>query len=177
MLSVTVSVYTNTAFSVDRFVAIKFPLKLLQTTRKHVLWVIAVIWIVSGIVCSVQLAVARAAPDQTGTIVCSEIWPDPDVEGVNYRQVYTVAVLIITYVIPVLLIMTMYILVCLQLWYRTTPGVEDHARNAKQMNSKRKVRRLYVDLHVQPFYTNCLKISTVASILASFVFSKLCRYL
>ena len=137
-LSVTVSVYTNTAISIDRFVAIKFPLKLIQTSRRHVLWVVGVIWIVSSLVCAVQLWVSRVEPNNSGVLVCAEMWTDLTGHE-KYGRLYTVAVLIITYVIPVIVIMTMYSLVCVQLWFRTTPGVEDHARNTKQLKNKRKV--------------------------------------
>lgn len=138
MLSVTVSVYTNTAISIDRCLAIKYPLKLMQASRQHIRWTIAIIWVLSMCLSAVQLGVSRQV-DADGISVCQEVWPTPKPGGVNLRQLYTVAVLIITYVIPVLVIITMYGLVCTQLWFRTTPGVEDTARDARQLSCKRKV--------------------------------------
>ncbi|XP_067930824.1 RYamide receptor-like [Watersipora subatra] len=151
VLSVTVSVYTNTAISIDRFIAIRYPLKLLRTTRKHVLWVIALIWIVSSCLCSVQLWVARAKADDQGLILCKEWWPEGTL--IDIRKVYTIALLIITYVIPVLVIISMYSLVCVQLWYRTTPGVEDHARDIKQLNNRRKVIKMLMTMSL--LFTLC----------------------
>lgn len=139
MLSVNVSVYTNTAISIDRFLAIKYPLKLLRTSRKHVLWVITVIWIVSGALCAVQLKVGRVKSQADGVMACEEDWPRSK-KNVDYRKLYTLVVLIITYAIPVVFIMTMYGLVCRQLWFRTTPGAINHTRDARQLSAKQKVR-------------------------------------
>lgn len=137
MLSVTVSVYTNTAISIDRFLAIKFPLKILRTSRRHVVWTIVVIWFVSAGLCSVQFATSKVTERDDGTAVCKEDWPN---KGFNFRQLYTVIVLIITYVIPVVFIMTMYGLVCFQLWQRVTPGIGDQTRDTRQLKCKKKVR-------------------------------------
>lgn len=138
MLSVNVSVYTNTAISIDRFLAIKYPLKLLRTSRKHVHWVIGVVWIVSAAICAVQLWVSQVITLPDGTLVCTENWPQSD-SGIDFRKWYTLLVLIITYIIPVIFIITMYGLVCIQLWIRTTPGVLNQARGARQLSVKQKV--------------------------------------
>lgn len=138
MLSVTVSVYTNTAISIDRFMAIKYPLKLLRTSRRHVHWVVAVIWVVSACLCGVQLWVGRLVRGADDTMQCEEVWPQSE-SGVDFRKWYTLIVLIITYIIPVFFIMTMYGLVCVKLWLRTTPGVLNQGRDARQLSIKQKV--------------------------------------
>lgn len=138
MLSVTVSVYTNTAISIDRFMAIKYPLKLLRTSRRHVHWVVAVIWVVSACLCGVQLWVGRLVTGADDTMQCEEVWPQSE-SGVDFRKWYTLIVLIITYIIPVFFIMTMYGLVCVKLWLRTTPGVLNQGRDARQLSIKQKV--------------------------------------
>lgn len=141
MLSVTVSVYTNTAISVDRFLAIKFPLKIMKTSRRAITYSIVVIWIISALICAVQLWVGKVIPLPNGKAACMEKWPAHDGEGdMNYKKLYTVIVLIITYAIPVFFIMTMYGLVCIKLWFRTTPGLEDSTRDSRQLKAKRKVR-------------------------------------
>ena len=138
MLSVTVSVYTNTAISIDRFLAIKYPLKLLRTSRRHVHWVIGAVWIVSAGICAVQLWVTRVTVQDDGSQVCRENWPQSE-NGIDFRKWYTLLVLIITYIIPVVFIITMYGLVCVQLWIRTTPGVLNQSRDARQLSVKQKV--------------------------------------
>lgn len=133
MLVVTVSVYMNTAISIDRFLAIKYPLKLLRHTWLASRRTIIAIWLVSIALSSVQLVVCRTSKDSLG-VQCREKWPDDYI-----KRWYTVAVLIITYLIPVLFIIIMYTMVCMQLWHRSAPGVSDQVRDTRQLATKRKV--------------------------------------
>lgn len=143
LLSVTVSVYTNTAISIDRFVAITYPMKLMSRSRKYVRWAILVIWLVSIALCSVQLIVAKVKVGPNCEMVCNEVWSDDDVnKSSKLRRIYTIIILVITYIIPVGFIAIMYGLVCTQLWKRTTPGASDQARDSRLLKTKKMVKKI-----------------------------------
>lgn len=133
LLSVASSVYTNVAIGVDRFLVVTFPLRHRFTQRKS-RYVISAIWVSSISLASVQLGVARGYHFQGDTVVCNEVWPT-----INSRKVYTIFVLMLIYVIPLIVLSVTYSIVGLLLWKRTSPGNRDHIRDFIQWRSKIKV--------------------------------------
>lgn len=152
MLSVAASVYTNVAIGIDRFLVVAYPLKHRFTIQRYK-YVIVAIWTVSILLSSVQLVVARAVNSDTGALICNEMWPTK-----LSRRIYTVFILILTYVIPLVVIAITYAVVVFILWKRTSPGNRDQFRDYLQWRSKIKVcqlrnekfyirRRLFISLH------------------------------
>ena len=139
LLAVTASVSTNMAIGIDRFWVVTFPLKSRVTARRYRV-VIAVIWVISVLLSSVQLAVGRAVPISTykGNIVyqCKEEWWKPQR---TIRGAYTCFILAATYLLPLIILSLTYGIVGRKLWQRTAPGNKDASRDAQQLKSKRRV--------------------------------------
>uniref|UniRef100_S4RZH4 G-protein coupled receptors family 1 profile domain-containing protein n=1 Tax=Petromyzon marinus TaxID=7757 RepID=S4RZH4_PETMA len=139
-LSVSVSIYTLTTIGIDRYYAVCHPLHSRMTkSRGKVL--IALIWAVSISISlsTTTLAVATRGPMlQLGKGKCLEVgWPSR-----GYQQSYTVALLLGTYLLPLLVLTLAYSSVAVRLWGRRTPGNVDHNRELHQERSKRKLCHL-----------------------------------
>nr|KAG5709682.1 hypothetical protein BaRGS_027707 [Batillaria attramentaria] len=136
-LSVSASVFTNMAIGSDRFLVVMFPLRSRVTTVRAK-YVIAVIWVCATALSSVQLAVGRAQewPDGQGGVMihCDEVWPSQ-----GARRTFTMFVLFITYIIPLIILAVAYSIVGILLWRRTTPGNAHESRDLQQLQAKRKV--------------------------------------
>ncbi|CAG2203464.1 prolactin-releasing peptide receptor-like isoform X1 [Mytilus edulis] len=138
MLSVAASVFTNVAIGMDRFLVVAYPLKHRFTIQRYK-YVIVAIWTCSILLASVQLFVARAMHFESGVLVCNEIWPNT-----NSRRIYTIFVLVLTYIIPLIILSITYSIVSFLLWKRTSPGNRDHFRDFLQWRSKIKVVKMLV---------------------------------
>ena len=136
LLAVTASVLTNTAIGIDRFLAVTFPLHL-RVTYSRKKYVISVIWICAFSLAAVQFFVGRAVDIGDGTLKCIENWEDP-----KSRRMYTISILLFTYIIPLLILTVTYSIVGILLWKRTAPGNEDYARDRQRLKSKIKVRHI-----------------------------------
>lgn len=136
MLSVAASVFTNMAIGIDRFLVVTFPLRH-RFTQQRYKYVIVSIWICSTILASVQFFVARAKYSEPGSVVCMEIWP-----SWNSRIIYSIFILLFTYVIPLVILTITYTVVAFLLWKRTPPGNRDHFRDFLQWRSKIKVSQI-----------------------------------
>ena len=129
--SVSGSVFTNTAIGIDRFLAVTFPLRSRVTTRSK--YVIVVIWLCAFGLGSVMFVVGRAVDIGGDQMRCVETWaPGP-------RKIFTICVLILTYIVPLAILTITYTIVGIILWKRTAPGNKDHVRDMHRLRSKIKV--------------------------------------
>ncbi|XP_062909358.1 neuropeptide Y receptor type 5-like isoform X2 [Mobula hypostoma] len=140
ILSVSVSIYTLMTIGVDRYYAVCHPLKSrMGRSRSKIL--IAVIWMVSFSIASVQLLVSRAkylSVESESEMICLETgWPSN-----TYRKIYTLFLLLFTYMLPLFILTVTYWNVGLRLWGRRQPGNMDRNREAQQDKSKRKVIKM-----------------------------------
>lgn len=133
LLAVTASAVTNMVIGLDRFWVVIYPLKSRITRRKSG-WVIGCIWTSSIIFSSVQCFVSRADVSKDGYTDCTEKWNN------SYLQIsYTISILLITYILPLVVLMITYSIVGIRLWKRALPGEADEMRDAKHLKSKIKV--------------------------------------
>ncbi|XP_072120715.1 RYamide receptor-like [Mobula birostris] len=160
ILSVSVSIYTLMTIGVDRYYAVCHPLKSrMGRSRSKIL--IAVIWMVSFSIASVQLLVSRTnfpesvllcwgspleygeqakylSVESESEMICLETgWPSN-----TYRKIYTLFLLLFTYMLPLFILTVTYWNVGLRLWGRRQPGNMDRNREAQQVKSKRKVIKM-----------------------------------
>lgn len=133
-VSVSASVSTNMVVGIDRFHAIVSPLKSHNATPRYKI-IILCIWIFAVSLSAVQLKVCETT-NKNGSIVCDEEWPDD-----GLRIAYSVLVLVLTYVIPLLILAVTYSIVSCILWKRKTPGNADAQRDSYQIKSKKKVSK------------------------------------
>ncbi|XP_074649139.1 QRFP-like peptide receptor [Tubulanus polymorphus] len=139
LTSVTASVCTNMAIGIDRFWVVTFPLRSRMTKSRYKI-VISVIWVIATGLSSVQLYIGRLTFNPaTGTQICNESWPSP-----HWRSGYTIFILVLTYLVPLLILTFTYAFVGRKLWQRTTPGNADEIRDTQQLKSKRKVIKMLV---------------------------------
>ncbi|CAG5128113.1 unnamed protein product, partial [Candidula unifasciata] len=130
-LSVSASVFTNMAIGIDRFLVVTFPLRARMTT-KRARNTICIIWVCATSLSAVQLVISRAKSDNN-TVHCNEQWTSQE-----ERRTFTMFVLFITYVIPLVILAVTYSIVSILLWKRTTPGNAHEGRDLQQLKGKRK---------------------------------------
>jgi neuropeptide Y receptor len=142
---VFLSAFTLVAISLDRYRAIMYPLKPRMTTNQ-VAMVIAVIWMFS---LAVPLPIAIMSkivklPDRYNLSIerdnCREVWP----EG-PHRQIYTVAVMVLQYFLPLFVLMFTYSSIAVVIWVKKTPGEAENNRDQRMAASKRKVSHNFCD--------------------------------
>lgn len=135
-LSVSASVFTNMAIGTDRFLVVMYPLKSRVTTDRAK-YVLLTIWLCAVALASVQFVVGRAklVDPSVDVLVCDEDWPG----GSSQRSVFTMFVLVLTYIVPLSILAMAYTVVGIKLWRRTTPGNTDDARDRHQLRTKKKV--------------------------------------
>ncbi|KAF4105731.1 substance-K receptor [Onychostoma macrolepis] len=133
------SIYSMAAIAVDRYMAIIHPLKpRLSSTTTKVL--IGVIWTVAFSLAFPQCYYASTKFYFPRT-VCMVEWPDD--YGGKHQLSYQIAVIILIYLLPLLVMLVTYSLVGRRLWGSEIPGeASNHYQN--QMQAKRKVVKMMI---------------------------------
>lgn len=137
-LSVIVSVYTLTAIGVDRYYAIMYPLSF-RWTRKRGPHIILIIWVVAGLLSSVQFVHGRATEFTWagGTYYdCNENWEE------SSGKVYTAVIFTVTFMTPMLALTFTYTSIGWKMWRHTSPGNADVQRDQQQFSAKMKVVKM-----------------------------------
>lgn len=135
-VTVMCSVYTLVGISLDRFIAIMFPLKTkLKLTKNKALLSILAIWLGSGIIACPLLVVLTLTDTGSGP-QCNEIWENPEQE-----PVYNVALMFLQYFIPLFVLVLTYTGIGFRLWYSRVPGEGNTEINKVRHDSVRKVRK------------------------------------
>lgn len=139
-VSVNASINTLVAISVDRFLAICYPLKW-QLTRRSARKMIIVIWIFSLLITLPWAIYFRQSPIHSTTPdvqICSEIWPHDDSE----RLYFLIANLCLCYILPLFLITACYVAIWWRVWKRSIPGENKGANRDIVQRSKLKVVKM-----------------------------------
>lgn len=137
IFSVCGSVFTNVAIGIDRFMAVSFPLHSRITYRRGK-YVVALVWVCAFSLSVVQLFVGRSTV-YNGRVICNEDWPNPE-----SRPLYTLFIMILTYMLPLIILLLTYSIVGIMLWKRTAPGNKHYERDRHQLRSKIKVVKMLV---------------------------------
>ncbi|XP_055549108.1 neuropeptide SIFamide receptor-like isoform X2 [Wyeomyia smithii] len=142
-VSVAASVYSLIAVSLDRFLAIWWPLKL-QITKRRARFMIVCIWIIalgSTIPWALFFELLPIIPEAPDVKLCVEVWP-PGTDGALY---FLLANLVACYLLPMTLITICYILIWIKVWRRSIPGdSKDAQMDRMQQKSKIKVVKMLV---------------------------------
>ena len=109
VLSVSASVFTNVAISLNRLRAILFPLRSIYTLRAYS-WLLVIIWFCSSGIASVQLFVGQTVVENNSTH-CGEVWPSPQA-----ARTYTLCIFVFVYAIPLMLLTGTYTTIGVSLW-------------------------------------------------------------
>ncbi|XP_047360234.1 neuropeptide SIFamide receptor-like [Vespa velutina] len=142
-VSVAASVYSLVAVSLDRFLAIWWPLKC-QITKRRARMMIVVIWFIALTITSpwlVYFNLVSIYDDDPDLRLCLETWPRPE-DGSLF---FLIGNLTLCYVLPMILISLCYILIWIKVWRRHIPtDTKDAQMERIQQKSKVKVVKMLV---------------------------------
>ncbi|XP_014479466.1 PREDICTED: neuropeptide FF receptor 2-like [Dinoponera quadriceps] len=142
-VSVAASVYSLVAVSLDRFLAIWWPLKC-QITKRRARVMIVVIWFIALTMTSPWLLffdLVAIYKDEPNLRFCLETWPHPE-DGSLF---FLIGNLTLCYVLPMILISLCYILIWIKVWRRHIPtDTKDAQMERIQQKSKVKVVKMLV---------------------------------
>lgn len=140
VVTVFLSAFTLLAISLDRYIAIIYPLRPRMTTKQAAI-VISVIWFLS---LAVPLPVAilsriETSVDETGALrdYCNEDWPSQ-----RQRYIYSLVIMVLQYFLPLFVLMFTYTRIAVVIWLTKAPGEAENNRDQRMAASKRKVRIL-----------------------------------
>ncbi|KAG9509378.1 RYamide receptor, partial [Fragariocoptes setiger] len=133
--SVFVSAYTMVAISIDRYLAIMYPMRL-RMTKLQAKILIAVIWS-AAVLTSLPTALLSGLAPISGSEheSCVEQWDNPD-----SRYYYSMALMVLQYFLPLLVLVITYTRIGIVVWGKRTPGEAENARDARIARSKRKLK-------------------------------------
>ena len=131
---VFVSAFTLVAISLDRYIAIIYPLKPRMTTRQATMIILS-IWIMA---LSVPLPVAilsrTVAMNGSSHEHCVEVWPND-----KGRYIYSLVIMVLQYFLPLFVLLFTYTRIAIVIWVKKPPGEAENQRDQRLAASKRKV--------------------------------------
>ncbi|XP_044757383.1 neuropeptide SIFamide receptor-like [Coccinella septempunctata] len=142
-VSVAASVYSLIAVSLDRFLAIWWPMKC-QITKRRARFMILLIWFIAlttTIPWAIFFDLVVIFSDAPDVQLCIEVWPDA-MDGALY---FLVANMMFCYILPMILITMCYVLIWIKVWRRDIPtDTKDAQMERMQQKSKVKVVKMLV---------------------------------
>ncbi|XP_028028937.1 tachykinin-like peptides receptor 99D isoform X2 [Bombyx mandarina] len=146
VLSISASVFTLLAISVDRYVAIMSPLQP-RLGKRATLGITAAIWAWSSFISSPNLIYFTtenvSLPDGTIRCVCYSHWPDGMTTRSRLEYAYNVLFMVLTYFMPIIAMTYAYSRVGVELWGSQSIG-ECTQRQLDNVKSKRRVVKMMI---------------------------------
>ncbi|XP_034829950.1 tachykinin-like peptides receptor 99D isoform X1 [Maniola hyperantus] len=146
VLSISASVFTLMAISIDRYVAIMSPLQP-RLGKRATLGIAAAIWVGSCIISSPNLIYFTTEvdllPDGTTRRVCFPDWPDGITTESRLEYIYNVTFMVLTYFLPIISMTYTYAKVGVELWGSKSIG-ECTQRQLDNVKSKRRVVKMMI---------------------------------
>ncbi|XP_032513055.2 tachykinin-like peptides receptor 99D isoform X1 [Danaus plexippus] len=146
VLSISASVFTLMAISVDRYVAIMSPLRP-RLGKRATLGIAAAIWAGSSVISSPNIIYFTTdvdlLPDGTTRRVCFPEWPDGSTTESHLEYIYNVAFMVLTYFLPITSMTYTYAKVGIELWGSKSIG-ECTQRQLDNVKSKRRVVKMMI---------------------------------
>uniref|UniRef100_A0A6P4FZR6 Neuropeptide Y receptor-like n=1 Tax=Drosophila rhopaloa TaxID=1041015 RepID=A0A6P4FZR6_DRORH len=137
-VSVLVTAYTLVAISIDRYIAIMWPLRP-RITKRYATLIISGVWFVA-------LATAFPIPLVSGLemplspwhekcekYICREMWPSRTQE-----YYYTLSLFTLQFVVPLAVLVFTYTRIAIRVWGKRPPGEAENTRDQRMARSKRK---------------------------------------
>ncbi|GJQ81643.1 GPRNPY4 [Trypoxylus dichotomus] len=142
-VAVFVSSYTLVAISIDRYMAIMWPLKPRMTKRLASLiiltvWIISMITVVPILVFS-KLTQPNIDYEVCEKYICREDWSSL---GPTYEDMYTKALALFQFIVPLSVFVFTYTSIAVVIWCHRIPGEAENCRDQRIAKSKRKVSEL-----------------------------------
>lgn len=136
-VSVSASINTLVAISMDRFLAICCPLKCQLSTR-IARWIIVVIWVLSLTITlpwALYFQLQPISAEQPDVLLCVEQWPHEDSETLYFLA----ANMGLCYLLPLCIITACYVCIWIKVWRRNIPG-ETKGTNADVLMQRSKLK-------------------------------------
>ncbi|XP_045490304.1 tachykinin-like peptides receptor 99D isoform X2 [Pieris rapae] len=146
VLSISASVLTLMAISIDRYVAIMSPLRP-RLGKRATLGIAAAIWAISCVVSSPNFLYFTTEtdplPDGNVRRICFPDWPDGITTRSQMEYVYNVMFMLLTYFLPIMSMSYTYSKVGVELWGSKSIG-ECTQRQLDNVKSKRRVVKMMI---------------------------------
>lgn len=137
-VSVFISAYTLVAISIDRYIAILYPLRPRMTKLQATLiiittWAWALITPLPTAILSTLVQTTNYTENNKYT--CTEDWPSAE-----QRYVYSMILMVLQYAFPCGVLIYTYLRIGIVVWGKRPPGEAEGGRDARMAASKRKVK-------------------------------------
>ncbi|XP_054728654.1 RYamide receptor-like [Anastrepha obliqua] len=137
-VSVLVSAYTLVAISIDRYIAIMWPLRP-RITKRLAKFIIAGVWFIALATALPILIVSKLSQPERWFVecqryICREEWPSNEQ---NYY--YTLVLLTLQFLVPLTVLVFTYTRIACAVWGKRPPGEAENSRDQRMARSKRKV--------------------------------------
>lgn len=155
-------ILTLVTIAVDRFLAIKYPMKRFvnATVARHL---IIVVWLASFLACS-PLFYSIKLIEYEGKGYCYEKWSPLFPE--NSAMIYTICYNVLFYVIPLSLITVLYAIIIHKVWSRHIPGQRTEANQRLENRVKKSVLKMLMTVVV--VFAVCWLPVNIAMVLVDF---------
>ncbi|XP_070491158.1 RYamide receptor isoform X2 [Chironomus tepperi] len=140
-ISVLVSAYTLVAISIDRYIAIMFPLKP-RLSKRYAKLIISIVWVIA-------LATASPIPIMSTLIqptswfqkcdryFCMELWAEKE-----HKDYYSLVLMSLQFIIPLAVLIFTYTRIAVVVWGKKPPGEAENLRDLRMARSKRKMIKM-----------------------------------
>ncbi|XP_075216762.1 RYamide receptor-like [Lycorma delicatula] len=152
--AVLVSAYTLVAISMDRYMAIMWPLKPRLSKRQAklvimIVWLIAVVTafpslLVSGLYQPLEIEDIRYK--QCDRYLCKELWSEWS--DAAHENLYSLTLLLLQYLIPLTVLIFTYTSIAIVVWGKHPPGEAENTRDVRMARSKRKMIKMMLTVVV-----------------------------
>ncbi|XP_060842772.1 RYamide receptor-like isoform X1 [Rhopalosiphum padi] len=135
IVAVMVSAYTLVAISVNRYIAIMWPLK--QRTRKHqAKYIIALVWTMS-VITSLPFLLATSLDQKFDIYFCTDKWSSE-----YFRRFFNATLFVLQCCIPFAVLLFTNIHIGIVVWGKLPPGEAQNSRDIKMAKSIRKMIKM-----------------------------------
>ena len=139
------SILSLLAIALDRCFAICLPLKRIMTRRISKV-IIVFTWLIPSFA-SAPMLVANNVLEEEELYFCFEVWPAP-FDNEQAPTDYTIILFILFYVLPLIIISTLYTCVIYKIWRRRAPGNQSSTTNQVYSRSRRKALKMFIAIVV-----------------------------
>lgn len=145
VLSVCASVFTLVAISIDRYLAIMYPLRP-RMSRMATLNITVAIWVGAGVMAFPNVLFAATYQQHVSAgnnILCILEWPDGSTSHSHDEFIYNVLLMVLNYFLPIGAMCFTYTRVGVELWGSRSIG-EINAKQLESIRSKRRVVKMMI---------------------------------
>ncbi|XP_046822975.1 RYamide receptor isoform X2 [Vespa crabro] len=143
-VSVLVSAYTLVAISIDRYIAIMWPLKPRMSKKQATLLILGV-WLLALIISfPIALVSELLQPPSDQYVKCNKFICQENWQSEKHRNYYTIALLVLQYLIPMMVLLFTYTSIAIIVWGKRPPGEAENTRDQRMARSKRKMVKMMI---------------------------------